>query len=133
MLERIVFKHVFNHFRDNFLISVWQSGFLPGSSTVTQLIEIYHHFCKAVSDGKEIRVVFLDISKAFDRVWHKGLLYKLKKWGIGGPLLEWFESYLFGRLQRVLVNGQKSTFLKILAGVPQGSDPWTTSLPCVYK
>ena len=81
ILERIVFKHVFNHFRGNFLISIWQSGFLPGSSTVTQLIEMHYQFCNAVSEGKEIRIVFLDISKAFDRVWHQGLLFKLKKMG----------------------------------------------------
>ena len=79
ILERIVFKHVYNHFKDNFLISMWQSGFLPGSSTVTQLIELYNTFCTAVSSNKEIRIVFLDISKAFDRVWHQGLLFKLKK------------------------------------------------------
>ena len=58
IFERIVFKHVFNHFRDNFLISIWQSGFLPGSSTVTQLVELHYQFCKAVSDNKEIRVFF---------------------------------------------------------------------------
>lgn len=121
ILERIVFKYVFNHFRDNFLISIWQSGFLPGSSTVTQLIEMHYQFCKAVSENKEVRVVFLDISKAFDRVWHKGLLYKLQKWGICDPLLSWFKSYLSDRYQRVLVNGQKSEFIKITAGVPQGS------------
>ena len=83
MMERIVFKYVFNYFRDNFLLSVWQSGFLPGSSTVTQLIEIhvYNAFCSAISKNKEICIVFLDISKAFDRVWHKGLTLKLKKMG----------------------------------------------------
>ena len=80
-MERIVFKYVFNHFRDNFLLSVWQSGFLPGSSTVTQLIEIYNIFHSAISKNKEIHIVFLDISKAFDRVWHKGLIFKLKKMG----------------------------------------------------
>ena len=74
-MERIVFKYVFNHFRDNFPLSVWQSGFLPGCSTVTQLIEIYNTFCSAIYKNKEIRIVFFDISKAFDRVWHKGLIF----------------------------------------------------------
>jgi hypothetical protein len=68
IFERVAFKYLFNYFRDNFMISLWQSGFLPGTSTVTQLVEIYDQFCKAVSAGKDIRVVFLDISKAFDRV-----------------------------------------------------------------
>ena len=121
IMERLVFKYVFNHFRDNFLISIWQSGFLPGSSTVTQLVELHYYFCKAVSEDKEIRIVFLDISKAFDRVWHNGLLFKLKRWGISGSLLEWFKSYLTDRYQRVVVNGQNSKLNKINSGVPQGS------------
>jgi hypothetical protein len=87
VFEKIVFKYLFNFFRDNFMISIWQSGFLPGVSTITQLIEIYDQFCRAVSQGKDIRVVFLDISKAFDRVWHAGLIHKLKKHGIKGRLL----------------------------------------------
>jgi hypothetical protein len=82
VFEKIVFKYLFNFFRTNFMISIWQSGFLPGTSTVTQLIEIYDQFCKAVAKGKDVRVVFLDISKAFDTVWHKGLIYKLKAQGI---------------------------------------------------
>ena len=81
MFEKIIFKQVYNHFRDNFLISIWQSRFLPGSSTVTQLIELHYQFCKAVSDNNEIRIVFLYISRAFDRVWHDGLIFKLKKMG----------------------------------------------------
>jgi hypothetical protein len=121
ILEKIVFKYVYNHFRDNFLLTVWQSGFLIGHSTVTQLIEIHTKFCKAVSEGKEIKVVFLDISKAFDRVWHKGLLEKLSKFGIRGSLLDWFTSYLRDRIQRVIINGQCSEWTSIKAGVPQGS------------
>ena len=121
VFEKIVFKYMFNHFRDHFLISIWQSGFLPGSSTITQLTEIYHQFCKAVSDGKEIRVVFLDISKAFDRVWHKGLLHKLKLSGITGGLLSWLKDYLADRQQRVIINGAHSEWGNINAGVPQGS------------
>jgi hypothetical protein len=50
-----------------------------------------------IDDGKEIRIIFCDISKAFDRVWHKGLLYKLKNIGIDNTVLKWFESYLSNR------------------------------------
>ena len=121
MMERIVFKYVYNYFKENFIISANQSGFLPGRSTVTQLLEVYNAFCKAVDEGKEIRVIFLDISKAFDKVWHEGLIHKLKKCGIHGELLEWFIDYLKDRLQRVTINGQFSEWVRILAGVPQGS------------
>ena len=49
--------------------------------------DIFNTFCKALDEGKEVRAVFCDVSKAFDRVWHKGLLYKLKRAGITGSLL----------------------------------------------
>ena len=75
----------------------------------------------AVDQNKEIRVIFLDISKAFDKVWHKGLLFKLQQCGIGGSLLQWFSSYLTDRQQRVVINGHASDWGNITAGVPQGS------------
>ena len=121
IFEKIVFKYVYNYFRDNFILSIYQSGFQPGMSTVTQLIEVYHKFCEAVDKGKEIRVVFLDIQKAFDKVWHRGLIHKLNKCGINGNLLSWFEDYLKDRKQRVLINGQSSSWRNLNAGVPQGS------------
>jgi hypothetical protein len=121
IFEKIVFKYMFNYFKSHFKIALEQAGFLPGSSTVTQLLELYNQFCQAVTDGKEIRIVFLDISKAFDRVWHKGLLKKLKSAGITGKLLAWLKNYLLDRQQRVGLNGQFSEWGKIKAGVPQGS------------
>ena len=74
-----------------------QSGFMPSDSTVNQLVSMYNTFCEALDNGLEVRVVFFDISKAFDKVWHKGLLYKLQKAGICGELLLWLKSYLSDR------------------------------------
>ena len=65
--------------------------------------------------------VFLDISKAFDRVWHEGLLYKLKLYGIANNLLFLIKILLSDRLQRVVLNGQASSWKEVLAGVQQGS------------
>ena len=100
---------------------------MPGSSTLCQLVEIYHKFCNYVDEGKEVRVVFLDISRAFDRVWHKGLLYKLHKCGVRDKVLGWITNYLADRKQRVCLDGTHSDWGTTTAGVPQGSilDPYS--------
>ena len=76
---------------------------------------------KTGNAGKEVRAVFCDISKAFDRVWHTGLLYKLRAAGVTGNVLQWFKNYLSGRKQRVVLPGISSAWNFIKAGVPQGS------------
>lgn len=119
--EKAIFKHVFNYIQDNSLLSIHQSGFTPGDSTVNQLAYLYNVFCKALNDKKDIRIVFCDQSKAFDRVWHFGLKLKLKSIGITKDLLSWFENYLNNRQQRVIIKGSFSKWGKIEAGVPQGS------------
>ena len=121
VLEKIVHKHVFNYFRDNNILTALQSGFVPGDSTVNQLLDLYNTFCKSLDDSKEVRAVFCDISKAFDRVWHRGLLYKLRRAGITGSLLSWFSHYLQDRKQRVVLPGASSNWSSVQAGVPQGS------------
>ena len=78
-----------------------------GDSCVQQVISITHEIYKAFdcSPSLEVRRVFLDISKAFDKVWHDGLLYKLKHNGINGDLLKLIESFLSDRYQRVVLHG----------------------------
>ena len=121
VMEKIIHKHMFNYFNDHSIITCLQSGFVPGDSTVNQLVDIYNTFCKALDNGLEVRAVFCDISKAFDRVWHKGLIYKLKRAGINGLLLDWLSDYLTNRKQRVVIPGGRSDWHFIRAGVPQGS------------
>ena len=112
--ERVIFKHIYNHLRDNNILTGYQSGFTPGDSTINQLTYMYDTFCSAMDSGKEVRVVFYDISKAFDRVWHKGLILMLKAAGITGTLLKWFKSYLDERKQRVVIPGAKSDWAQFL-------------------
>ena len=68
LFEILFFKHMFNHFQDSHLLSAFQSGFIPGDSCINQLTLLYNLFGKAIDAGREVRVVFCDISKAFDQV-----------------------------------------------------------------
>ena len=81
--------------------------------------DIYKSF--DANPTQEVCGLFLDISKAFDRVWHKGLLYKLNNLGVEGNFLRLIESFLSDRYQRVTLNGQSSDWTPVEAGVPQGS------------
>ena len=92
------------------MLSKNQSGFRPGDSTIYQLLSITSSIYDAFEKYDETRAVFLDISKAFDKVWHEGLLFKLKCNGISGNLLNLFESYLSNRYQRVVLNGIESNW-----------------------
>ena len=85
--ERHLFNEMFRFFLDNKLISTNQSGFKPGDSCMNHLLPITHEIYKSFDDGLEIRSVFLDISKAVDKVWHEGVIFKLNKNGISGDLL----------------------------------------------
>ena len=96
------------------------------SKSLTRLINmslahVYHIMCEALDKKKEVRVVFWDISKTFDRVWHEGLLYRLETIGIIESLLLWFQSYLSNRTQKVVIGNDSSCTGQIKAGVPQGS------------
>ena len=64
---------------------------------MNHLLFLCNAFCKALDADKEVLVIFCDISKAFDRVWHAGLIHKLRAAGISGNLLDWFTNYLFKR------------------------------------
>ena len=115
LFERIVHKYIHNFLLDNNLFYKYQGGFLPNNSTVYQLLEIYHSIVTGMEDKMNSCFIFCDMSKAFDRVWHKGLMVKLESHGINGALLEFLNS------QSVFVNSSMSTFKTTNAGVPQGS------------
>ena len=112
---------MFNFFVENKLISSNQPGFKPGDSCINQLLSITHEIYESFDVGLEVRSVFLDISKTFEKAWHDGIIYKLTQNGISENLLNLLEDFLKGRKQRVVLNGQVSTWKNINAEVPQCS------------
>ena len=123
ILEKISFKNRCSYLHTNNLITKNQSGFRPGDSTTNQLLYLLDEIHQAFDCTKslEVRTVFLDISKAFDKVWHDGLIFKLEQNGISGNLLKLLQNYLRNRKQRVVQNGSHSDYSSIESGVPQGS------------
>ena len=118
IFERLIYNEMFTFFTENNLISPNQSGFRPGDSCVNQLLAITHEIYKSFDEGFEVRGVFQDISKAFNKVWHEGLLLKLNQNGISGNLLKLLRDFLSYRKQRIVLNGQHSSWDNVNAGVP---------------
>ncbi|VDI50077.1 Hypothetical predicted protein [Mytilus galloprovincialis] len=104
ILEKVIYKAIYEFCEFNDLLISENSGFKKNDSTVNQLITITHEIYKSLDSGKDVCTIFLDVSKAFDKVWHKGLIFKLKQFGICGSLLSLVENYLSGRTQRVVIN-----------------------------
>ena len=107
IFEKIIFNKIYNYLSTENLLNPNQSGFRPSDSCMNQLLAITHEIFEAFgcNPSLEVKSVFLDISKAFDNVWHEGLIYKIKSMGISGELLNLLENYLSDRYQRVVLNG----------------------------
>ena len=123
IFERLIFNNIYNFLDEQDVLNPNQSGFRPNDSCVYQLLSITHEIFSSFdcNSSLEVPAVFLDISEAFDKVWHEGLIYKICLMGISGNLLKLIKSFLDDRYQRVVLNGQTSNWSEIKAGVPQGS------------
>ena len=121
IFERLICNEMYLFFIENDLISPNESGFKQGNSCINQLLSIAHDIYQFLAQGFEVRRVVLDIPKASDKVWHKHLLHKLEQNGINGPLLKILTDFLKLLKQRVVLNGQHSSWSDVLAVVPQGS------------
>ena len=120
VFERLIYDKLYTFLISNNLLTDKNSGFCSGDGTLYQLLAMSHEFHEALDNGHDMRIVFMDMSKAFDKVCHKGVIFKLKRKGIDGLLLKWFISYLENRFQRFVIDGQSSNELPVQTGVPQG-------------
>ena len=120
VLERVVYFSMFNHVKP--VLSIYQHGFMPKRSCVTNLATMLHDAWDSVSTGLQTDVIYTDYSAAFQSVNHALLLHKLRlSYKISGRALAWLESYFTDRVQRVVVNGTCSSWTPVPSGTPEGS------------
>lgn len=121
VMEAVITEQLLSHLELNFLLSDHQYGFRKARSTGDLLAYASHIWSTCLDQSGESRVIALDISKAFDRVWHCGLIAKLHMFGLHQSLISWISDFLHGRSIAVRVDGFTSAVYSINAGVPQGS------------
>ena len=121
VMESVIHKRLLDHFISNKIINDRQAAYLKGDSTIQQLLYIVHLIRTSWSKGNITQGVFLDVSAAFDKCWHSGILAKLNQNKVNDSCLSLFKSYLTNRKQIVVVDGVKSVIKDVNAGVPQGS------------
>ena len=107
IFRRIIFDNIYRYLEEHNLLKLYQASFRQKKSCLYQLMEITYNALSSFDCNPilETRVVFLDISKAFEKVWHKGLSFKFESMGITVCILYLMESFLSERFQRVLLNG----------------------------
>ena len=121
IFEKLVNNRIVDPLEKCGLFSDFQYGFRSSRSTADLLTVVSDRIARAFNRSGATRAVALDISKAFDRVWHAGLLHKLKSYGISGQIFGLISSFLSNRRLRVVLDGKSSQEYPVNAGVPQGS------------
>ena len=121
ILEKCIHQKILHYLRTNDLISKAQHGFLNKRSTITNLLECTFDWTSYMNNRDALDVIYIDYEKAFDKVSHSKLFYKLKKFGIGGRLLRWMEIFIGRRRQTVKVGSSYSSMQNVDSGVAQGT------------
>jgi hypothetical protein len=121
VMEHILHSNIMGHFERHSILTDAQHAFRSKRSCETQLITTIQELARGMSDGHQIDAILLDFAKAFDKVPHQRLLYKLHHYGICGPTLSWIGSFLISQKQHVLTEGVISEEAEVDSGVPQGT------------
>ena len=121
IFERLLLNEMYMFFNENDVLSSNQSCFRPSDSCINQLLSITHEIYQSFDNDLEVRGVFLGIFEVFDKIWHEGLILKLSRNDISGNLWNLLKDFLKHQKQKVLLNGQNSSWKGITSGGPQGS------------
>ena len=120
-IEKLLNARLYWYLEANGKLPSFQAGFRKQRSTIDQLVRLEHHVRCSLKSRKVLIVVFLDMSKAFDRVPHRAVLVKLARMGVTGTFLKSLQDFLSDRTFQVFVNGEFSTIRPLLCGLPQGA------------
>ena len=121
VMEHVIASNISRHITQHNILYELQHGFREKRSCETQLIELVEDLARRLTLGKQTDLILLDFSKAFDKVNHLQLLYKLSTFGITGNTLKWIEAFLIGRSQTIVLEGESSKEVPVTSGVSQGS------------
>ena len=120
IFERLIYNSIYKHISDNNLLSHNQSGFRTRGSCIYQPLLITYDIFHCFDEGMETRAIILDISRVFDKVWHSGLIYKLRQYDFTENLLTLLTDFLSNRTRKVVLNGRHSSWADIKSDVTQG-------------
>jgi len=129
VFEKLIHKHLYSYFETNNLLYNSNSGFRKYHSTTSNILEVTHKLLTAKDSGCSSRIVFLDISKAFDKVIHSALLFKLRQLGVTGSLYTLLQSYLSRRSQFVRLGDFRSDHYKLLRA--SRIRTWSLTFSCI--
>ena len=120
-MEHIIVSQLCRHLEQHKILDKNQHGFRKVLSTETQLVDFVQELHAGTIHGRQIDAIVMDFSKAFDKVAHDRLLYKLDKYGVHRKTAIWIKDFLSGRTQKVVLDGHCSQNVPVTSGVPQGS------------
>ena len=120
MMEKIVKEKMERHIEEQMIMSEMQHGFRKLRSTSTNLLQFTNEVINIANGSKSVSIVYTDLRKAFDRVPHDLLLFKLSKYGFRGKTIQWLKDFLHEREQRVCIGSVSSSSKRVMSGVPQG-------------
>ena len=121
IMEHIISSQIMNHLESNKILFEFQHGFRQKRSCESQLLMTVDDITRNMDNRQQIDTAILDFAKAFDKVPHQRLLYKLQYYGLNPQTTRWIENFLKNRQQRVIIDGINSDYLPVTSGVPQGT------------